>query len=116
MTNTERVRAFAMRLNGANWEKIGHELGYSGNSVRDDLFRCIRLPPRQPNVIYPVIRDYIAANYGGVVRKFALDIGCSYNTTYSVLTGRVKPSKPIIDAVCRKIGATPENAFREDPL
>ena len=39
MTRSERMKAFEMRLGGANWSEIGRELGYTSTTVRCDLVK-----------------------------------------------------------------------------
>lgn len=114
MTNQERIRAFTMRLNGATWQEISRAIKYNPVTIRDDLLRCVRYAPRQSSVIYPVIRDYIAVNYGGTVGAFATDCGISYNVMYSALTGRTRPSPAIRTAVAKMLGTSADNAFREE--
>ena len=46
MTKSERIRAFELRLEGSGWEQIGREIGYTGETVKQDLRRCIQHTPR----------------------------------------------------------------------
>ena len=71
MTREERIKAFTMRIDGHNWQEIAREIGYADCTIKNDLSACIRIPPRPPSVLYPVIRKYIVENYGGVVKSWA---------------------------------------------
>ena len=75
MTREERIKAFTMRIDGHNWQEIAREIGYADCTIKNDLSACIRIPPRPPSVLYPVIRMYIVENYGGVVKSFIQEIG-----------------------------------------
>lgn len=113
MTRDERIRAFTMRVDGYNWQQIAREIGYCDSTIRNDLEACIRVPPRPPSVLYPVIRRYIVHNYGGVVKNFAHDVGvCSYNQAYQMLSGRTAASKSFRDGVAKLMGIPAEEAFR----
>lgn len=114
MTNDERMRAFEMRLEGRTWADISRELGYTISGIQSDLLGAVQAGPRQPSIIYPAIRRYVLDHYGGVVRKFALDLGISYNTLYPALSGRRRINLCLEDAICQKMGVPPEVAFREE--
>lgn len=111
MTNKERRRAFALRLEGRGWAEIGRAMGYCGSTVYEDLLSVIRRAPRQPNICYPALRRYVAEQYGGSVGRFAQECGISASTLYTVLRGKSKPSKQVLDAILSATGLSYEEAF-----
>lgn len=112
MTNQERIKAFALRLEGCSWKEIGKALGYSAATVQQDLKRCVGIGPRQVHCVYPALRDYITERYGGSVQSFARACGVAVSTMYAVLPGRVRPGKLIIDALLETTGLSYEDAFK----
>ena len=116
MTNQERRRAFALRLEGGSWESIGKALGYCGSTIYNDLSMCLRRPPRAPNICYPAIRKYVVEHCGGNITCFASACGVSVNSLYTVLRGAARPRKHIVDALLRTTGLPYEDAFREEEV
>lgn len=113
MTRDERIKAFTMRIDGHNWQEIAREIGYCDSTIKNDLEACIRVPPRPPSVLYPVIRQYIVDQYGGVVKNFAYDVGgISYGQAYRMLSGRMPASKTFRENVARLMGIPAEDAFQ----
>ena len=118
MTREDRIKAFTMRIDGHNWQEIARELGYADSTIKNDLSACIRVPPRPPSVIYPVVRKYIVDHYGGVVKSFIMDLkGTSYTQAYHMLSGRAAATRPFRENVAKLMGMTVEDAFRigEEP-
>lgn len=111
MTKAERMKAFEMRLDGHNWAGIGKALGYEGHSVSADLARCVRTPPRQPNICYPVLREYVVSQFGGSVTAFADHFHVSRGSVYAVLRGDYQPKKDFIDALISATGLPYEELF-----
>lgn len=114
MTRDERIKAFTMRVDGYNWQQIAREVGYSDTTIKRDLEACVRVPPRPPAVIYPVVRKYIVDYYGGVVKSFIMDLndGISYSQAYQMLSGRVRATRDFRDCVAKHMGMTVEDAFK----
>lgn len=113
MTRNERIKAFTMRVDGCSWQEIAKEIGYADSTIRYDLQACVRVPPRPPSVLYPVIRKYIVDNYGGIVKNFALDVGgISYSQAYQMLSGRTGATKDFRERVSKLMGIPVEEAFR----
>ena len=113
MTREERIKAFTMRIDGHNWQEIAREIGYADSTIKNDLSACIRIPPRPPSVIYPVVRKYIVDYYGGVVKSFIMDLGgISYTQAYQMLSGRIAATRPFRESVAKRMGTTVEAAFR----
>lgn len=114
MTNQERMKAFEMRLGGANWSQIGRALGYTSTTIRNDLLGCVNVPPRQVNCAYPKLRKIIEEQYGGSVRALAIDCGVSENSLYYSLSGKGRISKRASAALLKRTGLTYEEAFRKE--
>lgn len=113
MTREDRIKAFTMRIDGHNWQEIARELGYADSTIKNDLASCIRVPPRSPSVIYPVIKRYIVDYYGGVVKSFIMDLeDVSYTQAYHMLSGRAAATRPFRESVAKLMGMTVEDAFR----
>lgn len=113
MTNQERRRAFALRLEGGSWESIGKTLGYCGSTVYTDLLSVVRRAPRQPNICFPALRRHVAEQCGGSVGRFAQECGISASTLYTVLQGKSKPSKAAVDRILSATCLSYEEAFRK---
>lgn len=92
MTRRERIDAFRLRLDGSTWEAIGAILGYTARTVRDDIYNCIARRPRQPNIKFSGLRQYVVSECGGSVRKLAREAGVDENLLYRTLpTGQIPP-------------------------
>lgn len=114
MTKHERMQAFEMRLDGANWSQIGRALGYSSTAVKNDLLGCVMTKPRQVTCVYPAIQRIITNAYGGSVRAFADACGLTYGAMYYTLSGRYFPSPERQAAICTAIGLSPAEAFERN--
>lgn len=109
MTNTQKMQAFEMRINGYTWDEIGEKLGYAGSSVRDGLTSCIRGATRKPACcIYPNLQKYIAENYSGSIPEFSEACGIGYAALYKFLTGRTS-SRRIAVALQSFTGIAPDD-------
>ena len=113
MTNEERTKAFEMRLAGCSWEEIGKAIGYTRQTVQQDLKLCIMGNPRQVNCVYPAIRKVITEKYGGSVTAFSKECGVPVGTLYYVLSGRGDPKGETTMSILRTSGLTYEEAFGE---
>ena len=116
MTNTERRRAFALRLDGQSWEEIGGTLGYAGNTVYQDLRDCLACRPRRIRTVYPALGRIITERYGGSVRAFSLDCGVSPRAMYDILPGRKALPPDDAEKIRRTTGLTGAELFREEAL
>ena len=117
MTKTERLRAFEMRLDGMTWAQIAERIGYTPQTVSDDLRACLNSLPRQVSCCYPAIRDVISRRFDGSIRSFALHCGLPVNSVYYLISGRaVSPSRKVVDAVLAATGLTYEEAFQMEEI
>lgn len=110
MTKDERIRAFAMRLEGAMWEDISEIIGYSPSTVREDLLDCIKRVPKQPNIPWPGLREYVNTHCQGNVKVLALTVGIKPSTMYSFCsTGKI--SEWAESCICKATGMSAESLF-----
>ena len=114
MTKQERLKAFEMRLDGCNWSEIGRQLGYTSNTVREDLLSCILSSPYRVRCVYPALRSVIEARYGGSISAFAGACGISYNTMYCMLTGKREIKGEKTADICAAAGLSPSEAFQRE--
>ena len=114
MTNEERRRAFALRLDGMSWERIGKTLGYCGTTISNDLSLCLRRGPRRLAICYPALRRYVVEQCGGSVKQLSAACRLPYSTLKSVLAGRQNPSKAVVDAILQATGLPYEAAFEKE--
>lgn len=114
MTKNDRLKAFSMRLEGYSWQEIGRAIGYTGNTVRQDLTACLMVTPRQVRCAYPVIRRIIEDKYDCNIKTFAAACGMSDGAMRYTLSGQNLVPKKRKDAICSVIGIPPETAFRTE--
>ena len=114
MTRQERIKAFTMRIDGANWSEIGRELGYSSTAVKSDLQACVQSIPHQVTCIYPRIRKIIVDDFGGSARAFAIACGTTPNRMYHYLSGRGTLNKSIVETILTFTGLTYDEAFTRE--
>ena len=114
MTKQERLRAFAMRLDGCSWSQLAQAVGYSSTTVHQDLLGCVMTRPRLVNGVYPVIRRIITDQYGGSVSAFAAALGMTQGAMYYTLSGKHEVSQKRKETISAAIGLPPETAFARE--
>ena len=114
MTKQERLRAFAMRLDGCSWSQIAQAVGYSSTTVHQDLLGCVMTRPRLVNCVYPVIRRIITDQYGGSVSALAAAPGMTQGAMYYTLSGKHEVSQKRKETISAAIGLPPETAFARE--
>lgn len=112
MTDLERKRAFALRLQGKSWSEIGQDLSYSESTVRQDLERCLRGRNHQVETVYPALRSCIRREFGGSVRAFARACGLPPRVLYGVLPGDKPMSADCVERI-RAVTGLSEDQLRQ---
>lgn len=112
MTDLERKRAFALRLQGNSWAEIGQALSYSESTVRQDMERCLRGTNRCVQTVYPALRSCIRRDFGGSVRAFARACGLPPRVLYAVLPGE-KPMSADCAARIQAVTGLSEDQLRQ---
>lgn len=113
MSNEEKLRAFAMRLEGKTWDEIGAELHYTKQAVHQALYSVLCGGERSAQIVYPEIREYIARRHDGSVSAFAADIEMGASYVRRVLFCGEKPSAKLSAKITSAMGVTEEEAFRK---
>ena len=114
MTKNDRMKAFSMRLEGYSWQEIGRAIGYTGNTVRQDLTACLMVTPRQVRCAYPVIRRIIEDEYDCNIKSFAAACGMSDGAMRYTLSGQNRVPRKRQEAICSVIGIPMAEAFRKE--
>lgn len=108
MTPKEKELAEAMRLAGKTWEEIGGALNYDAETVRVAVLHRRR---REPNIIYPAIKDYIQRECNGNIYSFACRCNMSKSTMYAIICGGEKPSRKSVAKILEETGLKYKEAF-----
>lgn len=103
MTKDERMRAFALRCEGATWEEIGEILHYSPYTVSKDLHTVVDKKPVTPKIIYPNIYKALRENYGGSIEQLAVAMHVSPHRLRRVLIGMDAPTESMKEKLCREL-------------
>lgn len=104
MNNPDRIRAFAMRCDGASWEEIGEALHYTWGAVRHDLFSVVQRGGRSPNILDPRIRAYVVSNCNGSVNAFAAQLGVCQSHLSRVLARTARAGEALRNKVLDATG------------
>ena len=113
MSNEEKLRAFALRLEGKTWEEIGEIMHYTKQSVHQALYSVLSGGERSTLVAYPEIREYITRRHGGSVAAFATEMQMSASYVRRVLFCGERPSEKLVKNVTAALGVSEEEAFRK---
>lgn len=95
LNKEDRIRAFALRCDGASWDEIGKALHYTGTNVAQDIQCVVSRGGRVPKIIYPEIKRYIIDNCGGSIEKFAASIHSSASTIRPILVHGEEPGRHV---------------------
>lgn len=114
MTNDEKLKAFALRLDGLTWERIAEELHYSVSTVEHDMLNCLRAHCQTRCVcIYPTVKKVLLRDYRGSITALSTASGIPYGTLYDCLTGR-HYSRKTAARVSAFLGLPPEEVFARE--
>lgn len=116
MTNEERARAFAMRLEGRTWAEIGDELHYAPQTVSVDMYAALERTPRAPTILYPAIRKHIGRHYGGSVAAYAKEIAVSPSRLRRVLFCGDTPPDSMVKKITEDMGMEAKEVFAREDL
>ena len=116
LTKEDKIRMFAMRLDGASYSDIAREYDISREYVRQ-IFEGIldtvstRSLRYNKSCIYPGIKNWLDQNDTSAF-QLAQAMGMNYPTNlYDILTGKHMPRKEMIDRLLIATGLTYEQAF-----
>lgn len=113
MTKDERMRAFALRCEGATWEEIGEILHYTGNAVCQDIHRIVDRKPSLPKIVYPNIYKAMCKNYGGSISQLADAMHVSPHRLRRVLLGDDAPTENLKAKLCRELHMEESEVFMQ---
>ena len=91
MTQAERKRAAEMLIDGASIDEVADELGYTPENVMADLKRVLFERPRDPNVVFPVLKQWVIQNCERSIYQLHLASGISKTRLYEICKGRIPP-------------------------
>jgi len=114
LTRDERIRAFALRCDGATWEQIGRELHYEPNTVRTDLLNVVKRGSRIPAVLYPAVRRYLLRRHSGSINAFAKDLHVNPHELRKVIVYGAPPGKTLKKKLIYTLQTPEEEVFSRD--
>lgn len=113
MTTEKINQMIEMRSNGSTLQQIADKFGVSRQYIHT-LIPRFNQQTRKPDYsvwIYPAIAEYCEFNKLGMP-DIENEFGITYNSFYSIMTGRYCPSKTTIDKILKATCLTYEEAFK----
>lgn len=114
MTVDQKVKAYRMRLNGASLEECAKKFGVSREYIRQITPPVETHARRRSNYetcIYPKIKEWLYQNRYSY-SAFSKLLDYSTMSVYNALTGKVVPSKTLIDKILDATEMSYEEAFK----
>ena len=91
MTQEERKRAAEMLVDGADMEDVANVLGYTPENVARDLKSVLFERPRDPKIVFPVLKSWVIQNCERSVFQLHQISGIPKTRLYAICQGRVPP-------------------------
>ena len=109
MTAHERIRAFALRCNGATWEEIAEIMHYDAHTISRDLRNVLEKRPHEPPILYPLIRRHVRREYAGSSERMAHAMHVSPHRLRQALLYGDAPDV-LREKIMRELGLSDESA------
>ena len=111
-TNDEKLNVVRMRLEGSTLQEIADEYGCSKQNIDRLLYSIYSIHGNKvsKNIAFPELKEWMI-EHNCTVSKMARNTGINYQTLYTSLVGRNKPSIKTINAVLDYTGLTFQQAF-----
>lgn len=116
MTNEEKVKAYAMRLDGATLQEVADALGVSREYIRQitpPVETHGRRRSSYDGCIFPNIANWLYDNRYSY-NRFAKLVASNSMSVYRALVGQTDMPKKLIDKILDATGMTYEEAFAKD--
>lgn len=91
MTQEERKLASEMLIDGASLEEVGELLGYTPENIAADLKRVLFERPRDPNIVFPVLKQWVIQNCERSIFQLHQLSGISKRRLYAICGGQIPP-------------------------
>ena len=91
MTQEERKKAAEMLIDGVPLEDVGDALGYTPQNVERDLRRVLFERPREPNIVFPVLKSWVIQHCERSIYQLHQISGISKMRLYEICKGRIPP-------------------------
>ena len=111
MTQSERKQAAEMLIDGASLEEVADVLGYTPENVMADLKRVLFERPRDPNVVFPVLKQWIIQNCERSIYQLHQLSGISKTRLYEICKGRIPPYLEEKEKLAELTGISVEDLF-----
>lgn len=119
MTQEERKLAAEMLIDGASLEEVGEHLGYTPENVAADLKRVLFERPRDPDIVFPVLKSWVIQNCERSVYRLHQLSGVSKRRLYEICKGSIPPYLEEKELLSQLTGIPSEKLFEvsnHDPL
>ena len=114
LTNSDRIRAYKLRLSGYTWQQIGQLLGYDGSYIERDLRRSMTRSGVNLGLIRsPALAHRIALDNNGSVSDFLRGIRYPLNAGRRELSGKDPCSARLRTLVRDAVGIDPTDTSEE---
>ena len=116
LTREDKIKAYAMLLDGYSHTAIGQEFGVTKEAIRQ-IFGNIRAHKHGPShktresIVYPALRNWLVLNELSV-HDFARKLNLSPEVLMRRLRGKEEFKQGAIEAILKETGLTYEEAFR----
>lgn len=91
MTQAERKLAAEMLIDGASLEEVADELGYTPENIVADLKRVLFEKPRDPDIVFPVLKQWVIQNCERSIFQLHQLSGISKRRLYAICRGQIPP-------------------------
>lgn len=113
MTKEDKIKAYAMRLDGASFQQIADEFGVTRQYIHQVITKPGGRDRPIRRYIYPNIAIWMHEKRHSA-KALAADIQVSQQCITKILKGKGNPSKQTIDRILEVTGMTYEQAFFQD--
>lgn len=111
MTQEERKIAAEMLIDGASLEDVGQCLGYTPENVSSDLKRALFERPRDPQIVFPALKQWVIQNCERSVFQLHQMSGISKMRLYEICKGHIPPHLEEKELLAELTGIPQEDLF-----